>query len=322
MEIINGLCNNCAAIPFDAENPPFGRYAGREYWELGTREQIRSRTTCPLCRLVSFVLLESKKVEDDSDLVVAINWSTGFGRYGAFQLDNNPIGCLIYFVSESPNPRLRVRSSLLISKPHVDLTRVGRWLSTCIDHHDMDCNAPLEPNSRPNSVIAELNTLRVIDVVDRCVIETRFPCRYLALSYVWGGVPNFRLTTNNKHALTQAGVLRKIWPRLPRTIRDAIELVEGLHERYLWIDALCLVQNDPADMQNGVGVMDLIYERAIMTIIAACCDHADHGLPGLTRASRFTTQRVEQIRPGIKLGVHSEVDHLLRHSTYYRRAWT
>ena len=261
-------------------------------------------------------------VEDDSDSVVTINWSTSYGLYGAFELKGGPLGCFICFVSEPPSPRPRVRSSLLVSKRQIDLTRVRRWLSTCIDHHGMDCSASLDPNSPPNSAIAELDTLRVIDVVDGCVIERRFPCRYLALSYVWGGVPNFRLTTNNKYALTQAGVLRKIWPRLPRTIRDAIKLVEGLHERYLWIDALCLVQNDPDDMQNGIGVMDLIYERAIMTIVAACCDHADHGLPGITEARRFPTQRVEQIRPGIKLGIHSEVDQLLWHSTYYRRAWT
>src|SRR5438105_3365165 len=101
METTDDLCNICAAIPFDAENPPFGSYAGSKNWKLGTRQQVRSRTTCPLCRLVGFVLLDSKVVGDDSDYVVAIDWSAGFGLYGAFVLmDDSTVGCFICFVSE------------------------------------------------------------------------------------------------------------------------------------------------------------------------------------------------------------------------------
>jgi hypothetical protein len=120
----------------------------------------------------------------------------------------------------------------------------------------------------------------------------------------------------------QSGVLQKIWHMLPRTIQDAIDLVKALDERYLWIDALCLVQNDGADLQKGVDVMDMIYERAIMTIVAAAGDNANASLPGVREGSRFTTQHVEQIKPGVKLAVYNDLDHLLRPSTYNRRAWT
>jgi hypothetical protein len=85
----------------------------------------------------------------------------------------------------------------------------------------------------------------------------------------------------------QSGVLQNIWLNLPKTIRDAIDLVRALKERYLWVDALCLVQNDQADMQKGIDIMDIIYERAVMTIVAASGDSANSGLPGVHRGSRF-----------------------------------
>jgi hypothetical protein len=81
---------------------------------------------------------------------------------------------------------------------------------------------------------------------------------------------------------------------LPRTIQDAVDFVKALQERYLWIDALCLVQNDGADLQKGVDVMDLIYERAIMNIVATAGDNADASLPGVREDSRFITHNVEQ----------------------------
>jgi hypothetical protein len=54
------------------------------------------------------------------------------------------------------------------------------------------------------------------------------------------------------------------------------------------------VQNDGADLQKGVDVMDLIYERAIMNIVATAGDNADASLPGVREDSRFITHNVEQ----------------------------
>lgn len=57
---------------------------------------------------------------------------------------------------------------------------------------------------------------------------------------------------------------------LPQTIRDAITFVRGIGEQYLWCDVLCLLQNNPNDIRQGVDAMDLIYEKASLTIVAAC----------------------------------------------------
>jgi hypothetical protein len=49
-------------------------------------------------------------------------------------------------------------------------------------------------------------------------------------------------------------------------IEDVIQVVQCLGQRFLWIDAYCINQNDPAEVQETVTRMDDIYENALLTI--------------------------------------------------------
>ena len=212
-------------------------------------------------------------------------WDPNTGPGGAFVFGGGVgPGTMICFVNEfDRSPRLSrnpaVRSFLPITEPQLDVKRAGHWLSVCENDHGYACNPRWSRVSSPEPEIAGLRVLRLIDVVNKCLVEIKTSCRYLILSYVWGGVNNVRLTTANRDSLLQEGVFDTIWNMLPRTIQDAISIVERLNERFLWIDALCLVQNDEDDMRSGIDVMDLIYERAALTIIAASGDNANAGLP-------------------------------------------
>ena len=61
---------------------------------------------------------------------------------------------------------------------------------------------------------------------------------------------------------------------IPAVIKHAIKLVLDLNERYLWVDRLCIVQNNPdaGGTLSQVANMDKIYARAFLTIIAAASD--------------------------------------------------
>ena len=67
---------------------------------------------------------------------------------------------------------------------------------------------------------------------------------YVALSYVWGSVPTVRLTSASLPLFIKPGGLLKAAWKLPRTVADAIMAVRKLKLHYLWVDSLCLVQND------------------------------------------------------------------------------
>jgi hypothetical protein len=164
--------------------------------------------------------------------------------------------------------------------------------------------------------------LRFIDVVQLSVVELRTVPRYVALSYVWGEAPTIRLTTISRAALFQPGGLKKAWRFLPRTIQDAMVLVRTLGLRYLWVDALCLIQNEPDDTARGVKVMDEIYERSWLTIIAASGHNANAGLPGVREGSRYPGAAAIPVAEDVSVGLFVPLDRLLESSVYETRAWT
>jgi hypothetical protein len=134
----------------------------------------------------------------------------------------------------------------------------------------------------------------------------------------------FKLTTENLGVLAHPGMLREAatWSYIPQTIRDAIDLVQQLRERYLWVDSMCLVQDDKADLESGIVTMDLVYEHALLTIIAGAGSHAHFGLPGVSKNSRIVKQRVVEVKPGLHLTSLRSVSKCLESSEYGNRAWT
>ncbi|KAM7219753.1 Heterokaryon incompatibility protein (HET) domain containing protein, partial [Rhypophila decipiens] len=166
--------------------------------------------------------------------------------------------------------------------------------------------------------------LRLIDVHDNCIIATMENVKYVALSYLWGLAVNLRLTTANYQDLVdRPGSLARYWSSLPRTIQDAVTFVRDIGERYLWCDALCLVQNNAQDVRSGLDVMDYIYERALFTIVGACGHDADAGLPGVLPGSRMCSTGIgDEIIPGVTLGLDIALDLCLRSSAYISRGWT
>jgi hypothetical protein len=78
-----------------------------------------------------------------------------------------------------------------------------------------------------------LKVLRFIDVMRYRLVEKREPVQYVALSYVWGSVSNFRLTKANRPKLMLSGALEDVFTHLPITIRNAVALVQRLNLRYL-----------------------------------------------------------------------------------------
>ncbi|KAF1849782.1 uncharacterized protein K460DRAFT_275176, partial [Cucurbitaria berberidis CBS 394.84] len=107
----------------------------------------------------------------------------------------------------------------------------------------------------------------VIDIEHRCIASTPPNCRYVALSYVWGKVEMLKHTCANSTFLRTPDSLCK--SDLPTTIRDAMSLVENMGEKYLWVDALCIIQDSLMMQQTQIAKMDQIYAKALFTIVAA-----------------------------------------------------
>lgn len=85
---------------------------------------------------------------------------------------------------------------------------------------------------------------------------------YAALSYCWGHCSQ-RTTTKS----TLQEHLRGIQvSTLPATIQDAIRLCRSLDIPYLWVDSLCIIQDDSDDWHHEAAEMAAIYGRSALTI--------------------------------------------------------
>ncbi|KAJ8508759.1 hypothetical protein ONZ45_g9000 [Pleurotus djamor] len=135
------------------------------------------------------------------------------------------------------------------------------WLGECTTAH-ADCAIPRE---------VELPT-RVLDVSSlesgenpKILATNGQKGRYVALSYCWGGPQPVTSTTK-----TIAENIRGIdLSSLPQTIKDAILVTRKLGLPYLWIDALCILQDSAEDKSREIGRMAQIYRDSYVAIAAA-----------------------------------------------------
>lgn len=102
--------------------------------------------------------------------------------------------------------------------------------------------------------------------------------QYVALSYVWGGPQRVTLLKENRNALQQDGSLTD----LPQTLADAIAFTAALHIQYIWIDAICIIQDSNEDKAIQIGNMANVYSYSLVTLVAATGTNANAGLPGVT----------------------------------------
>lgn len=109
----------------------------------------------------------------------------------------------------------------------------------------------------------------LIDVTDGSVHAN---ATYAALSYCWGGDQSFKAEKSNLSYLMEDGFLID---SLPIVWQETIGLCRKLGLSYLWIDALCIVQDDEVDWAGESVHMDPIYENAYLTIAPATSSSAD-----------------------------------------------
>ncbi len=105
--------------------------------------------------------------------------------------------------------------------------------------------------------------------------ERSSAAQYAVLSYCWGTSKFTALTQTSLDTYSTRGI---VVADLPPTLRDAIVIVRELKLRYLWIDALCIIQDSPSDWLDEAIVMSKIFKYAFLNISAAAAADAHGGL--------------------------------------------
>ncbi|OHE94400.1 hypothetical protein CORC01_10328 [Colletotrichum orchidophilum] len=157
------------------------------------------------------------------------------------------------------------------------LSTMAFWLRTCASSHGAHCATPPRPSAARPLWLIDVRDYRLVAVNDGENEEATFSGSqffYVGLSYVWGQRSSAAAATlANIAALQVPGALDS-----PTMIRDAIELTRLLGEQYLWVDRLCIVQDDDRAKEAQLRGMADIYAGAILTIVAAQGRGADDPL--------------------------------------------
>ncbi|PHH83272.1 hypothetical protein CDD83_3026 [Cordyceps sp. RAO-2017] len=139
--------------------------------------------------------------------------------------------------------------------------------------------------------------------------------RYAALSYVWGVAPRRAAPGAAQLLGANLDAFQQSLPDadIPRTLLDAIWLAKKLGVRHLWVDRLCIAQDDAESRADHVQHMAYVFANAYLTIVAAHGD-ADTGLVVLD------PRRPPQTRAARPAG--RDHDDLVQASRWSTRSWT
>ncbi|KAH7383880.1 heterokaryon incompatibility protein-domain-containing protein [Pyrenochaeta sp. MPI-SDFR-AT-0127] len=160
----------------------------------------------------------------------------------------------------------RTSNSILGSETNMSI--IERWMQ----------KLPSLPNV--SNISALQAPARLIDVQNHHelrIVETsslqRSDQNFAALSYVWGTNQTFVLLNTTKDLLATGFHVEQ----LPRTIQDAVTVTRRVGLRYLWVDALCIMQDSNEDKARELPKMRLIYKCAAVTVVAAVAKSATEG---------------------------------------------
>lgn len=201
----------------------------------------------------------------------------------------------------------------------VDIDMLKEWVSECLKEHTGRCDDPLK--------LGRTSPAWLIDTVDNCLVAGHGIEEYVTLSYRWGDIQQLQNRSDILNALQIPGVLAKpeFTGLFSPALKHSIGLVRLLEERYLWVDALCIVQDNGEQTASQLRLMGSIYASAKFTIVVAE-DDISCGIPGLRGVSQ--PRELDQLRFPLDGDDHvifrqnPPLEYTSGCPLYFTRAWT
>lgn len=199
-----------------------------------------------------------------------------------------------------------------------NILQMQHWLDKCLTTHKEGPSSDGQPSS-----VHPLPT-RVIDVgteshsVPKLFQPTSVMYeKYITLSYCWGR-PQFLTTLSSNIQAHFEGLEEST---LPQTFVDAIKITRLLGFRYIWIDALCIIQDSMEDKAVEIGAMESIYSNSTLTIAVVNATQVSEGF--LHTKPRLTVNVPCRTSDGgvgtLQISPRENVD--LWQESLYTRAW-
>ena len=148
------------------------------------------------------------------------------------------------------------------------------WLSECLSHHTK-CKHVLSAEKYCPTRLIDVRAnnsgseLRLYLTINGSIEEP-----YMTLSHCWENSDFLRLTASTRDRLQKVFTLAE----LPPNFQDAVMVTRALGINFLWIDALCIIQDSIIDWQHEAALMSQVYPNSICNVSAL---HAHDSTGGL-----------------------------------------
>lgn len=204
------------------------------------------------------------------------------------------------------------------------LSSLSSWYDECKTSHAL-CNFQ-STTFLPTRVVDLGEDL--VPTADISLLETKgAQGEYMTLSYCWGEKryhPRLKTTVATLNNFKS----KILFSALPLTMQHAVILTRRLKCRYLWIDSLCIVQDNDEDWKKEAGKMCNIYSFSALTIVACSSDGCSGGIFG--KQSYSTSSQIPYKDTFVNVSDDYTRDHqpdLLLHQSQnldpvHTRAWT
>ncbi|KAI0188503.1 heterokaryon incompatibility protein-domain-containing protein [Xylaria flabelliformis] len=298
-EATENLCSRCAdsvRAVLSLIESDFSYPWWKELEHHGTIAKLEASAeieNCAICRIVVSIYpegeIETLPNGRDSRLCTRIGWFDRSYTCWVLQIaatnGKRPIsnGAILY-LSLSTTPGNSPVPSPFTGNPET-LRLAKSWFTECCESHDA-CQ-PADTRTYPKWIISIYQGLP-IRLVSGSMLQLNH-CPYATLSHCWGTACPLTLTAGS------LGNLLSEIPeaRLPKTFRDAINIARSFGLKYLWIDSLCITQDDLDEWQRESMKMADIYQGSTLNIAATGAEDGSVGLH-FARDSR-AIQKIEGV---------------------------
>ncbi|KAK1480001.1 serine/threonine protein kinase [Colletotrichum cuscutae] len=251
------LCRTC--MGYDIWSPMFSVSA--RLGDLKSRSQ-----SCMLCAVLA-QSVETRGMSDDDQFKCRRN-----GSSLKMEPDGSTIVALYVAPGDRPTPPQAQTGYPILPETgsSQQFTLLNEWLRVCDEQHDHHIDKHMELPTR----IIDVGTTP--DSIIRLCDGKSLPLeRYIALSHCWG--VNSRAQVRTLKENIDVFRRRIDFDSLPKSFQDAVTIARVLRVRYLWIDSLCIIQNDKQDWAFEATRMEHVFSSAYCTIAATAASSSAEG---------------------------------------------
>ena len=301
--------------------PKFYDVNDNRFVRLSSWKELRENLDCPTCSRIA-ALFSTDLLKNGCDPT--------FEEYEFYLWDSN-LSPSLRLQSESQSfwpiiticPLVEGTSEhvgVVMDRNWVDLERGLSWVRSCDTTHGK-CHQPfvcLDESFFSRGIY-------FISVSRSCLVEAKGGEKYVTLSYVWGTTSGgLKCTKANLDSLRSNASLSQenTGQYLPGTIQRAMKFTLQLGFDLLWVDSLCIVQDDPFYTAAQINNMASIYSNSCLALCAADGLDANSGLRGVPECSQPRDIHQDILAFSDGLATSYWIRQMYGKSVYDERGWT